>query len=265
MPLHEWRVLDLFSGIGGFSLGLERAGMHTVAFCEVNSYCRKVLARHWPDVSIHADVRTLTGTDVENITLICGGFPCQDISTAGQGKGLIEGARSGLWSEYARLIGEIRPAYALMENVPRLLSGGNGEWFATLLADLALCGYDAEWFCLSAFALGAKHVRNRVFILAYRHGDRSPEVRANLQQAIKLMASRHRWTPNSDHPLPHRRQLFTVPNGDIPGGLHGVSDELDRIEALGNAVVPQVAEVIGRALIASREAVAGRKATKECR
>ena len=96
-----------FQASVGLSLGLERAGMQTVAFCEVNPYCRTVLARHWPGVPIHDDVRELKGADVENITIICGGFPCQDISTAGSGKGLVEGTRSGLWSEYARLIGEI--------------------------------------------------------------------------------------------------------------------------------------------------------------
>ena len=261
MP-HEWRVLDLFSGIGGFSLGLERAGMRTVAFCEVNPYCRKVLERHWPDVPIHADVRTLKGTDVENITLICGGFPCQDISIAAaeRAKGIGE-TRSGLWSEYARLIGEIRPDYALVENVPRLLSGDNGGWFAVLLGDLAVIGYDAEWFCLSAAALGAPHVRNRVFVLAYPHGVRPPSVRARPQKADGL-AIRHCWTHDSHSQLPSSSQLFARPDGDIPGGLHGVSDELDRIEALGNAVVPQVVEVIGRALITSQEAYTGEKAKR---
>ena len=259
MAPREWRVLDLFSGIGGFSLGLERAGMRTVAFCEVKPYCRKVLARHWPDVPIHADVRKLKGTDVENITLICGGFPCQDISSAGQGKGIVEGERSGLWSEYARLIGEIRPAYALMENVPRLLSGDNGGWFAALLADLALCGYDAEWFCLSASAIGAAHIRNRVWILTYPSSFGSHTYENVFQRTLKYQLSICRsWPPNTNHELPHRRQIFTAPDGEIPGGLHGVSDELDRIEALGNAVVPQVVEVIGRALIAST----GRTATR---
>ena len=156
--------------------------MRTVAFCEVNPYCRKVLAQHWPDVPIHADVRTLKGTDVENITLICGGFPCQDISSAGKGKGIVEGARSGLWSEYARLIGEIRPEFALVENVPRLLSGGNGEWFATLLSDLTLCGYDAEWFCLSAADLGAPHRRNRVFILAYPNNRQREDISKSIEK-----------------------------------------------------------------------------------
>ncbi len=125
------RVLDLFSGIGGFSLGLERTGgFKTVAFCEIESFPRKVLAKHWPEVPIYEDVRQLTverlATDGISVDVICGGFPCQDISVAGKGAGLA-GERSGLWSEFARLIGEIRPRYAIVENVAALLSRGLGD------------------------------------------------------------------------------------------------------------------------------------------
>src|SRR5512139_2412547 len=115
----QLRVLDLFSGIGGFSLGLERAGMRTVAFCEIDPFCRRVLAKHWPDVPCYDDVRTVTAdrlrTDgIGPIDAICGGFPCQDISLAGKGAGL-DGKRSGLWFEYARIIGELRPRYVIVE------------------------------------------------------------------------------------------------------------------------------------------------------
>src|SRR3954470_19482651 len=98
----QMNVLDLFSGIGGFSLGLERAGMRTVAFCEIDPFCRTVLAKHWPAVPIFPDVTQLRGADVGAVDVICGGFPCQDISVAGRRAG-IEGERSGLWSEYARI------------------------------------------------------------------------------------------------------------------------------------------------------------------
>ena len=131
----EWRVLDLFSGIGGFSLGLERAGMTTVAFCEIDPFCRKVLAKHWPDVPIYEDIRELTGerlaTDGIVADVITGGFPCQDISVAGKQAGL-DGDRSSLWTELCRIIGEIRPRYATVENVPNSLSGPGehtGGWF----------------------------------------------------------------------------------------------------------------------------------------
>src|SRR6185503_6648892 len=161
-------VLDLFSGIGGFSLGLERAGMHTVAFCEIETYCQQVLRSRWPGVPIYSDVRELTAErlarDGIRADAICGGFPCQDISHAGFGAG-IDGERSGLWSEYARLIGELRPCFALMENVAALLDRG----IDVVLGDLSRIGYDAEWSVVSACSVGAPHVRRRVFIVAYPH------------------------------------------------------------------------------------------------
>lgn len=126
-------VLDLFSGIGGFSLGLERAGMRTVAFCEINPFCQRVLAKHWPTVPCYDDIRTLTAerlaanaaTGDIQIDVICGGFPCQDVSFAGRRAGL-DGERSGLWFEYARLVSEIRPKIIIVENTPGLLSLGMG-------------------------------------------------------------------------------------------------------------------------------------------
>lgn len=118
------RVLDLFSGIGGFSLGLERAGMRTVAFCEIEPYCRAVLRKHWPGVPCFEDVRQLHAEDVGTIDVVCGGFPCQDISYAGKGAGL-EGARSGLWFEYARIIEETKPQFAIIENVSAIRNRGN--------------------------------------------------------------------------------------------------------------------------------------------
>ena len=160
------RVLDLFSGIGGFSLGLERAGMQTVAFCEIDPFARRVLAKHWPEVPCHDDIRTLSADWLAENGLwpdvICGGFPCQDISLAGKGAG-IGGERSGLWREYARLIGEIRPRYVIVENVAALLGRGLGD----VLGDLAALGYDAEWHCIPAAAVGAPHQRDRIWIVAY--------------------------------------------------------------------------------------------------
>lgn len=160
------KVLDLFSGIGGFSLGLERAGFKTVAFCECEPYCRAVLKKHWPDVPCYPDVRELTATQLATdgirADVICGGFPCQDLSLAGKGAGLA-GARSGLWREFARLIDEVRPQYAIVENVAGLLSRGLGR----VLGDLAKIGFDAEWHCIPAAYVGAPHRRDRVWIIAY--------------------------------------------------------------------------------------------------
>jgi len=163
------RVLDLFSGIGGFSLGLERAGMQTVAFCEQNKYCHAVLKKHWPEIPIYDDVRTLTATRLADdgiaVDVICGGFPCQDISIAGKGAGLA-GARSGLWWEFHRLIAEIRPAWVVIENVSALRHKGLGD----VLRSLAAVGYDAEWHCIPASAVGAPHRRDRIWIVAYPEG-----------------------------------------------------------------------------------------------
>jgi DNA (cytosine-5)-methyltransferase 1 len=161
------QVLDLFSGIGGFSLGLERTGgFKTVAFCEIEPFPRKVLVKHWPEVPQYEDVRTLTAerlaADGIAVDVICGGFPCQDISTAGKGAGLA-GERSGLWREIARLVGELRPSYVIVENVSALLGRGLG----TVLGDLAEIGYDAEWHCIPASHVGAPHRRDRIWIVAY--------------------------------------------------------------------------------------------------
>ncbi len=184
------RVLDLFSGIGGFSLGLERTGgFKTVAFCEIDPFCRHVLAKHWPGVPIHEDVRKLRGEEVGAIDVICGGFPCQDISLAGAGAGLT-GERSGLWSEYRRLIGEIRPAYVLVENVSALRARGLG----TVLGDLASLRYDAEWDSLFASDVGAPHRRDRVWIVAYPNGGRWAPRHGHIQAA----GYRHSSSPGGD-------------------------------------------------------------------
>jgi len=167
MTREPYKVLSLFAGIGGFDLGLERTGgFKTVAFCEIDPFCRRVLAKHWPEVPCYEDVKELTGerlrADGVAVDCIVGGFPCQDISFAGKGAGL-NGERSGLWFEFARLIGELRPRYVIVENVAALLSRGLGD----VLGTLASLGYDAEWHCIPACSVGAPHRRDRVWILAY--------------------------------------------------------------------------------------------------
>ena len=155
---------SLFAGIGGMDLGLERAGMECRWQVEIDPYATRVLARHWPDVRRHDDVRTFPpddGTDWQ-VDLIAGGFPCQDISYAGKGAGL-SGERSGLWFEFARVVRTLRPRFLIVENVPALLTRG----LDAVLGTLASLGYDAEWTCLPAAAVGAPHIRDRVFILAY--------------------------------------------------------------------------------------------------
>ncbi len=172
------RVLDLFSGIGAYALGAERAGAKIAAFCEVEDFPRRILRKHWPDVPIYEDVRTLTADVLRRdgiaVDVILGGWPCQDISPAGTRSGL-DGARSGLWSEVARLAGELRPDLLVLENSSNLLGSSpdgepSGRDFGRVLGDLAALGYDAEWHCLSAAAFDAPHIRDRIWIVAHRRG-----------------------------------------------------------------------------------------------
>lgn len=236
------RVLDLFSGIGGFSLGLERTGgFETVAFCEIEEFPRRVLAKHWPEVPCYHDIRDLSGerlaADGIAVDVICGGFPCQDLSEAGARAG-IDGERSGLWREYARLIGELRPAVAIVENVPELLSGAGGAWFARVLGDLAALGYDAVWHCVQAADLGAAHIRDRLWVTAFLPD--SPQIgRVERwgQQLAQVRAPAGDIYSFSDEPEP-------------PRVADGVPDRMDRVGCCGNAVVPLFPELIGRAILA---------------
>lgn len=243
------KVLDLFSGIGGFSLGLERAGMKTVAFCEIEAYPRAVLRKHWPEVPIYEDIRTLTAATLERdgitVDAICGGFPCQDISVAGRGAGLA-GERSGLWREYFRLVRELRPQYVIVENVAALLGRGIGD----VLGDLASIGYDAEWHCISAKDVGAPHRRERVWILA------NP-MRQRLQ-GHKQAAEGVCVPARAESTLIRDRDVYARPWGHLPADNGGMADGLprgvDRLKALGNAVVPAVVELIGHAIMRSHNA-----------
>jgi len=159
---------SLFSGAGLCDLGLSWAGFQHEFFCEIDPWCRSVLARHWPGTPIYNDVACLKGAELPQIDVLAGGFPCQDVSVAGKRAGIKTGTRSGLWYEYGRIIKEIRPKYAIIENVRGLLSSG----IEAVLQDLAGIGYDAEWEVLSAAACGAPHHRERVFVVAYPYSKR---------------------------------------------------------------------------------------------
>ncbi len=160
--MSKLRVLDLFSGIGGFSLGLERTGgFETVAFCEIDPFPRKVLAKHWPGVPIFADVRELRGDDVGPVDVICGGYPCQPFSTAGQRRGAEDDRH--LWPEFSRLVDELRPAWVIGENVAGHISMGIDD----VLSDLETKGYTCRTFVNPAFAVDAPHKRDRCWIVAH--------------------------------------------------------------------------------------------------
>lgn len=155
------KVLGLFSGIGGFELGLQRAGFEIAAMCEIDPFCRAVLHKHWPGVPVAADVTKMRF--YEGIAdVITGGFPCQDVSCAGKRAGL-SGERSGLYRELVRALRLVRPRHAIVENVAALLGDGMG----TVLGDMAESGFDLEWDCVPACTIGAPHERDRVYIVAH--------------------------------------------------------------------------------------------------
>ena len=291
-------VGGLFSGIGGWELGLERAGMRVLWHCESDPFCQRVLAARWPGIPCYPDVSELRGADVAPVDVLCGGFPCQDISVAGRGAG-IGGARSGLWSEMFRLTGELRPGYLVVENVPALLVRG----LDIVLGDLASIGFDAEWDCLRACDFGAPHERERLWLVAYPgSARRRQDARGALgkEAAHEGRSSQHDHVANRDgqggraadvadaksnrcgqgwtwRPDPSRAreqqsalQAVASPDSeptqrasvawterdpwaiepDVARMAHGIPDGLDRRRALGNALIPQTSEWIGRRILA---------------
>lgn len=282
---------SLFSGIGGIDLGLERAGMVCKWQVEINDYANKVLEKHWPNVPRFRDVRECGSANLEYVDLICGGFPCQDISGAGKRAG-INAERSGLWTQFSRILGELRPHYALVENVSNLLSGENGKWFGKVLEDLAAIGFDAEWHCIPAAAVGAPHIRDRVFILAYSQcAERWPKPKGR-DNANRYITGREEKTDRTrlcrkdgraqnvagadSHDQNggsgivqmgrFRRAIKIAPDDNIGRTqwsieprmgrvAYGVSDRMDRLTGLGNAVVPQVAEFIGKQIVQYHKSV----------
>lgn len=242
-------VLDLFSGIGGFSLGLERAGMKTIAFCEIDEAARKVLKKHWPEVPIYHDVSKLNATKYRNsVDVVCGGFPCQDLSQAGHQIGF-SGERSSLYTEMLRVIGDCMPRYAIFENVTSLLTGESGRWFAQFLYDLASIGYDAEWHCIPASAVGAPHHRDRVWVIAYPNSTN--------EQGLVFPKPLLAYTEESRRRKYTRAVDAAIPADDYAaerGNYDDVSGQMDRLKQLGNSVVPQIPEIIGRAIMTSTEA-----------
>lgn len=233
-PIGRINVLDLFSGIGGFALGFERAGMHTAAFCEIDPFCQRVLKRHWPEKPIYHDIKQLTQRRlhhdrIQHIDLICGGYPCQPFSVAGHRRG--EEDPRHLWPEMHRLIREIKPRWVVCENVDGHVELG----LDNVLTDLESQGYSCWPFIIPACAIGAPHRRDRVWIIAHSCGIR-------------------RVTPPSTLPIPQDLSNATV-FGELPTPFtsrinDGIPFLVDRIRALGNAVVPLIPELIGRAIIA---------------
>lgn len=171
------KVASFFSGIGGFDLGLERAGMEVVFQCEWNAFCQKVLKKHWPNVKLMGDINDVTIDEVPKAEIWCGGFPCQDVSLANQGKRKgLEGDRSGHFYKYAELIEQGRPDWVLVENVPGLLNSNNGDDFKVVISTLDELGYGVAWRVLDAKYFGTPQRRRRVYIVASYRTRRAAEV-----------------------------------------------------------------------------------------
>ena len=298
-----------FAGIGGFELGLERGipNSKTVWQIEQNKYCQTILQKHWPDATIYDDIREIDYDKIQTVDIICGGFPCQDISAAGKGKGIEHGDRSGLWRQMHRLINHLQPRVAVLENVPALLWKNRGMHI--VLQDLASIGYDAEWCTISARQFGAPHLRKRVFIVAYtsslsnrrqcdtrilhdqewhtknnqkvirsdRHTSigaihQDNDTRAEIANISEHSNSKHIKEQSTDtismesQQLSQRRcskddgiqqrdyqnywQKFPT-QSPLCHRNDGLSNRLARLRALGNAIVPQCSEYIGKKIFES--------------
>ena len=275
------KVLDLFSGIGGFSLGLERAGMETVAFCEIDKFCQKVLNKHWPNVPIFEDVRSLDydGT----VDVICGGFPCQPFSVAGKQKGKEDDRH--LWPAMFSLIQKYRPNWVIGENVAGLVNMGLDD----VLTDLESEGYTVRTFVIPACAINAPHRRDRVWIVGYSEHDgpltstergefnktsnnhTQGQNKASQSTGASKSANNEAMADTLREGLQGFRGFDEIiedarQKGFSRGGVggskewseiasrvcrddDGVSNRMDRLKSLGNAVVPQIPEIIGRAIM----------------
>ena len=281
------KIGSLFSGIGGFELGLERAipNSETVWQCEQDAYCQKILAKHWPNAIIYDDVRTINN-QVESIDILCGGFPCQDISIAGEQRGIHEGQKSSLWWEMHRIIGILEPRIIVLENVAAITSVGGTD----VIGSLAQIGYDCQWSIISAAQCGAPHRRNRWFCIAYPHSKRPGQTRDwRTSQKIGQGTDIQQWRPQNEtssntnctssqrRRIPSRTQQkdqdtscetggtsfwkeSEIPESTICGMDDGIPTGLDRttrrnnrhrLKALGNAIVPQCSQWIGEQLVNS--------------
>ncbi len=318
--MNRLTVGSLFSGIGGIDLGLKRAGFEIVWQVEINEYRQKVLAKRFPNAVRYGDIRTVGKHNLPAVDLLVGGFPCQPHSLAGSRKASED--ERDLWGEFYRVICEIRPAWVLAENVPGLLSSEDGRFFGGILRDLAALRYDAEWQCIPAAALGAPHIRERVFIVAYPTSQQDRRIQqqgvesdiAASNSDVSYASSTRTWmeahrssgqewqSSNTSQPTLLRQEHRAISTkgtysssenvadpdfqglevGQVFGSYarqelpsfkrscstgtgqwaveprilrvaDGVPSRVERLRGLGDSVVSQVAEYIGRCILASLE------------
>jgi DNA (cytosine-5)-methyltransferase 1 len=280
---------SLFSGIGGFDLGFERAGMVCKWQVEIDDYCTKVLQKHWPNVPKFRDVRICGGHNLEPIDVVCGGFPCQPFSGAGKQRGADDDRN--LWPEMFRVVQELTPSWVVGENVSNIIN----LYLDDILSDLEGAGYEAWTLSIPACAFGAPHIRQRIFVVAYSSVARSRRLSVDADRGSQGMANAHRirraaapqrendaeaqgYWPNDlagyagqdarSIPYSNREglsqserkwklsgpsQWATEP--DVGRVAHGIPDRVDRLRALGNALTPQQAEWIGRLIVSAESRV----------
>ena len=307
--------LDLFSGIGGFALALEKVGFKTVGFCEVNPYCRLLLQKHWKGVTIHHDIKRLETKDIkEPIDILTGGFPCQPYSVAGKQKGTDDNRY--LWPDMFRVIKEIKPTFVVAENVRGIVNIQDGMVFETVCSDLESEGFEIQPFIIPAAGVGAPHKRERVWIVGYskhngsltskiRRGNQKVDARAQERQNQAIESQRTSRSNNNEIMENSRRTLrqgakfdkenaneskqenankfersSSTPEHHVANtkGVHvqgqqdrsgqeqsrreswwefepnvgrvanGVPGRVHRLKGLGNSIVPQIAEEIGKAI-----------------
>jgi DNA (cytosine-5)-methyltransferase 1 len=235
---------SLFSGIGGLELGLEWAGLGPVLWqVERDEFRRSVLAKHWPDVPRWSDVETVRAAQLHDVDLICGGFPCQDVSAAGKNVGIVRGERSGLWRYFARLVEQKRPPWVVIENV----AVGRNRWLCAVRTHLHQLGYRTRAMGIAARDVGAAHLRNRVFVVAHAH-----QKRCN----ARLLQPSGGTTPD---PRSRSSAVGAFSWGiepDLVRAVHGIPHRVDRVASLGDAVVPQAAQVVGEVIRQILEAAA---------
>ena len=261
------KLLDTFAGIGGFSYAAEKlvGGFETTQFIEINPFSQKILNKHWSHVPIHDDITTFTAKSGE-FDIITGGFPCQDISVAGLQKGITEETRSGLFFELMRVIRMVRPKYVVLENVAAILNRG----LDIVLRELSEAGYDAEWSVIPASSVGACHKRSRWWLIAYPNSKQSSKPKSEIQSRRNSSSSSNRqrnvtnsyskgmerrkftiskelqktgftWQSDTPHLSPEWRSYVSEPC--LLRGDDGLRGRMDRLKALGNSVVPQVAAI----------------------
>jgi DNA (cytosine-5)-methyltransferase 1 len=244
------RIGSAFSGIGGFELGLERAipNSKTVWQIEQNPFCQKILRKHWPDAKIYDDVREVGAHNLEPVDIFCAGFPCQDISVAGKGEGL-DGKKSGLWWECFRIISELRPRIIVLENVSAVTFRGGRE----VVGSLASIGYDTEWQVISARMFGAPHIRRRWFLVGHASDTNSERSKEQSFDTISMEQERQPECGSSQSNRTYKGNYWQrhAPESPVCRVDDGIPNRMDRLRALGNAIVPQCSEYIGRCIVQS--------------